>query len=78
MPHITIDVEEDVPRWARLRAAELDTTVACLIGNLLRDQMRASAGCEAARKRFVATQPRKLSQGPYPSRDELHDRASLR
>lgn len=78
MPHITIDVEEDVLRWARLRAAELGTTVTCLVGNLLKDQMRASAGYEAARERFVVTQPGKLSHGPYPSRDELHDRASLR
>lgn len=36
--------------------------------------MRAATGYEAARQRFLATRPRTLSEGPYPSRDELHDR----
>lgn len=78
MPNLTITADDDVLRWARIRAAELNTSVARLVGDLLREQMRASAGYEAARERYLSARPRKLSQGPYPSRDELHDRARLR
>lgn len=78
MPNITIEVDEDVLRWARLRAAQRNTSVARLVGDLLKERMHASVGYEAARQRFMAARPRKLSLRRYPSRGELHDRARLR
>lgn len=34
--NMTITVEEDVARWARVKAAEQDTSVARLVGEMLR------------------------------------------
>jgi hypothetical protein len=78
MPNLTITAEEDVLRWARVRAAEGNTSVARLVGDLLRKQMQEERGYENAKRRFLGTKARVLSKGAYPSRDELHDRPRLR
>ncbi len=78
MPNMTITADEEVLRWARIKAAESNTSVAQLVGGLLKERMRVERGYESARRRFMAVKPRVLSSAPYPSRDELHDRAALR
>lgn len=78
MPNLTITTEEEVLRWARVKAAEENTSVARLVGNLLKERMRAERGYQAAKRRFLGVKARVLSSGPYPSRDELHDRSGLR
>jgi hypothetical protein len=78
MPNLTITAEEEVLRWARVRAAEENTSVARLVGDILKRQMQAERSYQVARRRFLSVKARPLSQGPYPSRDELHDRARLR
>ena len=77
MPNLTITAEEEVLRWARVRAAEENTSVARLVGDILRKHMQAERGYQAARRRFLSVKARELSQSPYPTRDELHDRARL-
>jgi hypothetical protein len=78
MPNLTITADEEVLRWARIRAAEGNTSVARLVGDLLRAQMKEERGYENAKRRFLGVTPRVLSKGAYPSRDELHDRPRLR
>jgi hypothetical protein len=78
MPNLTITAEEEVLRWARVKAAEENTSVARLVGDLLRERMRAERGYLAAKRRFLGVKPRALSSGRYPSRDALHDRPGLR
>ena len=78
MPNLTITAEEEVLRWARVKAAEENTSVARLVGGLLKERMQAERGYQAAKRRFLGMKPRILSSGPYPSRDELHDRSGLR
>jgi len=78
MPNLTITAEEEVLRWARVKAAEENTSVARLVGDLLKERMRAERGYQAAKRRFLGVEPRVLSSGRHPSRDELHDRARLR
>jgi hypothetical protein len=78
MPNLTITAEEEVLRWARVKAAEENTSVARLVGDLLKERMRAERGYQAAKQRFLRVKGRVLSSGPYPSRDELHDRSRLR
>ena len=78
MPNLTITTDEEVLRWARIRAAEENTSVARLVGDLLRRHMQSESHYEMARRRFMGRKPRRLSRGRYPSRDELHDRAGLR
>ena len=78
MPNLTITAEEEVLRWARVRAAEENTSVARLVGDLLKERMQADRGYQAAKRRFLGTKARVLSDRPYPSRDDLHDRPGLR
>ena len=78
MPNLTITADEEVLRWARVKAAESNTSVARLVGEFLKERMQVERGYEGAKRRFLAVKPRVLSSGPYPSREELHDRAGLR
>lgn len=80
MKNVTITLDEEVARWARIRAAERDTSVSRLVGEMLRDQMTTEEGYRAAEKEFFSVRPRRMRKAdqPLPSREELHDRAGLR
>jgi hypothetical protein len=78
MPNLTITAEEEVLRWARARAAEENTSVGRLVGDLLKERMQADRGYEVAKRRFLGNKARVLSDRAYPSRDDLHDRPDIR
>ena len=79
MRNVTISLNEEVARWVRVRAAEHDTSVSRLVGEMLRDQMESDRGYARAMKAFFGRDPRRLKTGgSYPPRDELHERAVLR
>ncbi|MEX2530555.1 MAG: hypothetical protein WD960_07270 [Gemmatimonadota bacterium] len=80
MKNVTVSLHEEVARWARLRAAELDTSVSRLLGELLRELMQREQGYDAAMKAYLDVAPVRLQENadPYPSRESLHDRAHLR
>ena len=79
MKNVTITLDEETARWARVEAAHRDMSVSRLIGQLLREHMRAQATYEEAMRRYLARAPTVLKDaGPYPAREELHDRAGLR
>lgn len=74
MKNVTITLEEEVARWARIRAAELDTSVSRLVGQMLKEQMVADKGYDTARRRYLSRKAAAISTGAYPRRDDLHDR----
>jgi hypothetical protein len=79
MRNLTITVDEDVARWARVWAAKRGTSVSRLVGMLLRQRMIEEEAYPAAMAEFLAVEPVPLKHaGRYPSRDEVHDRAALR
>lgn len=79
MRNLTVTVDEEVARWARVWAAERGTSVSRLVGMLLRTRMHEEQGYTAAMNEYLSAAPMPLSGGRrYPSRDELHDRAGLR
>ena len=80
MKNVTITLDEEVARWARIRAAELNTSVSRLLGNLLRDHMVAEDRYEDAMKEYLSRPPQPLKKKAtrYPARHELHDRSRLR
>ncbi len=80
MKNVTITLEEEVARWARVRAAEQDISVSRMLSNLLREQMAREARYQTEMTQYLLREPRPISTpgSPYPSRDALHDRASLR
>ena len=57
---MTITVDEDVVRWARIRAAEREMSVSRLVGELLREKMLADQSYEAAMREYLTRPARKL------------------
>lgn len=80
MRNVTITVDEEVARWARIQAAERQTSVSRLVGEMLRQKMVTEEGYRAAQELFFSVRPRPLREPgrPLPSRAEIHDRAGLR
>lgn len=79
MKNVTITLDPGVAKWARLRAAELNTSVSRLVGEMLREAMRNERAYDVARRGYLAAEPEPLSGGRrYPRRAELHGRPGLR
>lgn len=80
MRNVTITLDEETARWARLEAARREMSVSRLVGQMLRDYMTATNGYETAMDDFLSRRPRALKKrgSKYPRRDDLHDRAGLR
>ena len=79
MKNVTVTLDEDVARWARILAAREETSVSRYLGELLRQTMLEERGYEAAMKDYLSRGSKRLKKsGSYPSREELHDRKSLR
>lgn len=74
--NVTITLDEDVARWARIRAAERETSVSRLVGELLREKMIEEQSYEAAMHEYLARPARKLRKAatPYPRRVDLYGR----
>jgi hypothetical protein len=79
MKNVTITLDEEVARWARIRAAEENTSVSRLVGQLLQQHMKEEQAYEAAMKQFLSRKPTALKRkGKYPRREELHERSRVR
>ncbi len=80
LKNVTITLDEETARWARVEAARRDTSVSKLLGEILRTEMRQEARYEAAKQAYLAQEPgiHRCHDQPLPSREELHDRDRLR
>jgi len=80
MKNVTITLDEKVARWARIRAAEEDTSLSRLVGEMLRDKMLEESAYETSMRNYLAQAPIRLKKRGqrYPDREKLHDRHSLR
>ncbi|MEE9232043.1 MAG: hypothetical protein V3U07_01170 [Nitrospirales bacterium] len=80
MKNVTITLDEAVARWARIRAAEQETSVSRFVGELLRRNMVEEDSYHVGMQSYLSQTPRPLrkSRRPYPRRQELYDRRSLR
>jgi len=76
MKNVTITLDEEVARWARIKAAEQETSISKLVGEMLREKMRNEQSYQSAMQRFLSQQPLRLSEPgtSYPNREELHER----
>lgn len=79
MKNVTVTLDEEVARWARILAAREEKSVSRMLGDVLREKMLEERGYDVAMKAYLSrkAKPLKRSSG-YPSRDELHDRKNLR
>ncbi len=74
--NLTLKLDEELLREARVLAARRDTSISALVSELLETLIRQEAGYSRAKQRALA----RLKKGyhfdwsPPVSRDELHDR----
>jgi hypothetical protein len=80
MKNVTITLDEEVARWARIRAAERETSVSRFVGEALREKMLEEDNYQTAMQQYLSRPPRQLKKTgtKYPKREELHDRKGLR
>ena len=76
MKNVTITLDKETARWARIRAAEQNTSVSRLVGEMLRDQMRDEEAYRLAMQEYLGLEPKMLKNAAtgYPRRDDLHER----
>ncbi len=62
--------------WAGVRAAERDTSVSRLVGEMLREKMLGERSYQAAMQQYLSRQAKRLKRAgaKYPKREDLHDR----
>jgi plasmid stability protein len=80
MKNITVSVDEDLYRRARVRAAELDTSVSAVVRDFLVDFARRETDFE--RRRALQDQTlasiRAFRGGSRLTREQVHERDALR
>lgn len=80
MKNVTITLDEETARRARVRAAERDMSVSRYVGELVRKDIRGSDEYQEAMQRYFSSNLviRRQPGERYPTREELHDRAAVR
>jgi len=78
MKNVTIKLDDDVAHWSRVWAAEHNTSVSQIMGDLLKELKQQKTGYHQAMTDFLAVSPSALksnqsAQG-YPDRDSLYER----
>jgi hypothetical protein len=76
--NITITLDENLARWARIEAARRDTSVSRFLADILKTQMVEDDQYAAAMQRALAREPFFASTDRYLTREEAHDRHGLR
>lgn len=76
MKNITITVNEEVARWARVYAAEHETSISRMLSDILREKMASESSYLRSMERFLSKEPVNLrAEGTvYPRREQLHER----
>ena len=72
--NVTVTMEEDVAKWARMEAARRDMSVSRLMSEIVIQEMSHGDDYEQAKQGFLAEMPLLKTDGKYPSREEAHDR----
>jgi hypothetical protein len=75
MKNVTITLEDDVLRWAKVWAAGHDTSVSRMLGEELRRKMLSEQKYEIARQRFQSKEAKELkpANASYPPRESLYE-----
>ena len=76
MKNVTITLNEDVARWARIRAAEKETSVSRLVGEMLKEKMIEEESYQASMQHYLSQSSRLIKEPgtKYPDREKLHER----
>jgi hypothetical protein len=76
--NITVTLEEDVARWARVEAAKEEVSMSRFLAGILKQRMAAQDDYSRAMRRALGRKPFLKTDGRYLSREEAHDRSRLR
>lgn len=77
--NVTVTLDPETARWARIEAARRDTSLSEFLGSLLREHMSREQAYAGAMRDFLSRSPKALKRsGAYPARQELHERSRLR
>ena len=76
--NMTLSLEENVARWARVEAWRKEMSVSRFVGAILQQRMIEADGYQRAMRRALARKPFLKTGGRYLSRQEAHARARLR
>ncbi|MGE0158248.1 MAG: CopG family transcriptional regulator [Gemmatimonadales bacterium] len=80
LKNITVTLDEETARWARIEAARRDSSVSRFLGDVLRREMEGQDAYDQAMTRYLGQEAtaQRADALPLPTRDELHDRTGLR
>jgi len=80
MKNVTITLDEETARWARVQAARQNTSVSRMLGQVLQEMRDREEQRDTAAARFLGrpTHPLRDTDAPYPDRSSLYDRPLLR
>ena len=76
--NITLTLDEELARWARIEAARADLSVSAFLADLLRQRMNTGQSYQAAKQRALARPSFLKTDGRYLTREQAHDRQRLR
>ena len=76
MKSVTITLDDEVAKWARMKAAALDTSVSRMLGEILKERMARDECYLSAQRRFMGRRAMRMREKNrrLPSRDELYER----
>ena len=76
MRNVTITLDDETARWARIEAARQDTSVSKFVGAMLRERMHRQDEYERAKRSFLSRGPVVMSApgDRYPTREEIYER----
>ncbi|WP_419925181.1 CopG family transcriptional regulator [Candidatus Poriferisocius sp.] len=76
MRNVTVSLDDETARWARIEAARRDTSLSRYVGDLLREQMTEPEAYERAQQSYLSRGPvtLRVPGQQYPTRDEVHQR----
>lgn len=80
MKNITVSIEDDLHRRARIRAAELDTSLSALVRKFLMELAQEETDFDRRKRLQDATlaSVRSFRAGERLTREQAHDRRALR
>jgi hypothetical protein len=81
MKNVTVTLDDEAMRWARVRAAEKSMSLSRFLGELVHERMRHSIEYVEAMNGWRNAKPIRLKNDPadrYLTREEAHDRDGLR
>jgi len=75
MRNVTVSLTDELVRWARVWAAEHDTSISAMLSQILKEKMEKENHYLSSMNDFFSSEVRKISDGSsYPSRESLYDR----